>query len=187
MTLTSAQQISQLYVGYFDRAPDPEGLNYWIGRLNSGEMTINQIAQSFSEQPEALQTYPFLQYPNLLEGDTKQFITEIYQNMFNRAPDAEGLAYWTKQLTSGAVPVGDFIASVASGAQNSAAGQDLTTLTNKTDVGLSYANAVAQAGVEWNVESAHLAVTGVNDTQASVIAAEAGIVVFVETGYWPGT
>ncbi|MGE4373715.1 MAG: DUF4214 domain-containing protein [Xanthobacter sp.] len=187
MALTSAQQISQLYVGYFDRAPDPEGLNYWIGRLNSGEMTINQIAQSFSEQPEALETYPYLRYPNLLEGDTEQFITEIYQNMFNRDPDAEGLAYWTEQLTSGAVPVGDFIASVAGGATNSAAGQDLTTLTNKTDVGLTYADAVAQANVDWTVESAHLAVTDVNDTDASVVAADVGIATFIQTGYWPGT
>lgn len=187
MALTSAQQITQLYVGYFNRAPDPEGLNYWIGRLNSGEMNVQQIAQSFSEQPETLANYPFLRYPNLLESNTTAFITEIYQNAFNRAPDAEGLKYWTEQLTSGAVPVGDFIASVLSGATNSDAGQDLSILNNKTTVGLNYADAVAQANVEWTQESAHAALAGVDATEASVALADANIAVFIETGYWPGT
>ncbi len=180
MALTSAQQITQLYIGYFDRAPDPEGLNYWIGRLNSGEMNVQQIAESFSEQPETLATYPFLRYPNLLENDAKSFITEIYQNAFNRAPDAAGLTYWTNQLISGAVPVGDFIASVLSGATNSAAGQDLSTLNNKTTVGLSYATQVADANVQWTIESAHAALQGVTDAQATVVAAEARIEAFVD-------
>ncbi|MGQ3671974.1 DUF4214 domain-containing protein [Xanthobacter sp. TB0136] len=187
MALTSAQQITQLYVGYFNRAPDPEGLNYWIGRLDSGEMNVQQIAQSFSEQPETLATYPFLRYPNLLENDAEAFITEIYQNAFNRAPDEEGLAYWTEQLISGAVPVGDFIASVISGAQNTAAGQDLTTINNKTTVGLDYATQVAAANVDWTQDSAHAALEGVTDAQSTVVTAQANIVKFIETGAWPGS
>ena len=28
--------ITQIYVGYFNRAPDPGGLNYWLAQLQSG-------------------------------------------------------------------------------------------------------------------------------------------------------
>src|SRR5665213_1065221 len=37
--------ITDLYVGYFDRAPDPSGETYWAGQLQGG-MGIIQIAQS---------------------------------------------------------------------------------------------------------------------------------------------
>jgi len=53
-TFTTAQHIVEsLYVGYFGRAGDPAGTNYWAGLLNSGQMTTAQIASSFSVQSEA--------------------------------------------------------------------------------------------------------------------------------------
>ena len=36
---TPVNQVSSLYVGYFGRAGDPSGENYWIGQLNSGAIT----------------------------------------------------------------------------------------------------------------------------------------------------
>lgn len=49
---SNSELVSQLYAGYFDRAPDPTGLAYWIDRANAG-MSLTNIAQSFAVQPEA--------------------------------------------------------------------------------------------------------------------------------------
>ncbi|MBB3809093.1 DUF4214 domain-containing protein [Pseudochelatococcus contaminans] len=171
-----------------NRAPEPEGLNYWIGRLTDpvNPLTISQIANNFATQPETTALYPYLRYPNLFDGDTEAFVTEIYQNLFARAPEAEGLAYWTAQLESGAVAIGDFILTVIQSARNFDGGQDLTTLNNKTAVGISYAEQVAKANAEWTPESARAAIKDVDATAASVTAAEANITAFVATGSWPG-
>lgn len=185
---TNAEQIAQLYVGYLNRAPEPEGLNYWIGRLTDtvNPLTISQIANNFATQPETTAIYPYLRYPNVLDGDTEGFITEIYQNLFARAPEAEGLAYWTAQLETGAVEIGDFILTVIQSARNFDGGQDLTTLNNKTAVGLSYAEQVAGANVDWTLGSARLALQGVDSTDASVAAAEAVIADFVNNAVVDG-
>jgi hypothetical protein len=110
--MTPVEQITSLYIGYFGRAPDPEGLNYWVGRLADG-FSLAEIAESFSVQAESQAKYPYLSNPNI--ASPQAFITQVYLNLFNRVPDAEGLAYWTAQLESGA-DVGDFILDVISGA-----------------------------------------------------------------------
>ena len=46
--MTSKELITQLYVGYFDRAPDPEGLAFWITVLDDG-LSLDAIAQDFAK------------------------------------------------------------------------------------------------------------------------------------------
>lgn len=140
-TQAQIDQIVQLYIGYFDRAPDPSGLAYWINELdNNPNMSFVDIAQSFSVQPEATALYPFLANPQVASPEA--FITAVYLNLFNRAPDAEGLAYWEGELAAGKSP-GRMIIDIQSGAQNSADGQDLTILNNKTEVALDWVQSAA--------------------------------------------
>ncbi|MFG6535715.1 DUF4214 domain-containing protein, partial [Sulfitobacter sp. 1A16787] len=35
-TSTQINAITALYVGYFDRAPDPAGLQFWIDQIDNG-------------------------------------------------------------------------------------------------------------------------------------------------------
>ena len=42
------QQVAELYVATFNRAPDAAGLAYWV----NSALTIEEIAQSFFDQPE---------------------------------------------------------------------------------------------------------------------------------------
>ncbi|MBW7850417.1 MAG: DUF4214 domain-containing protein [Rhodospirillales bacterium] len=129
---TSAELITQLYVGYYNRAPDPEGLNYWVGRYAAG-MSLVEIAESFAVQTESTDNYVYLKYPNI--ADSSSFITAIYNNLFGRAPDAEGLAYWKNELDTGSVSAAKMIVAVINGAQ----GDDATMVANKVDVGIYYA------------------------------------------------
>jgi alpha-tubulin suppressor-like RCC1 family protein len=48
----NAQFTTLLYNNVLHRAPDPEGLQYWVGLLNVGSVTREQILSSFSESAE---------------------------------------------------------------------------------------------------------------------------------------
>ncbi|MBN9070127.1 MAG: DUF4214 domain-containing protein, partial [Rhizobiales bacterium] len=79
---TPAELIAQIYIGFYDRAPDTTGLQYWIGRLAAGVSTAD-IGDSFAASPEAQETYPYLKFPDLLSPD--DFLGQVYQNVFGRA------------------------------------------------------------------------------------------------------
>ena len=104
--------ITELYIGYYNRAPDPAGGTYWVGQLQGG-MSLSQIAQSYSVQTESTTLYPFLASPNTASTAAVQaFVTSVYENLFNRTPDAAGEAYWVNQLQTGASTVGGAIIRV---------------------------------------------------------------------------
>ena len=126
----SKEMITKIYIGYFDRAPDPAGLQYWVNRFNDG-MSLQDIAQSFSEQPESTNKYPYLANPSVASSDT--FLNTVYTNLFERTPDTAGLDYWKGQLSSGR-PVGEIIFDIINGATDGSAGNDATILANKTTV-----------------------------------------------------
>ncbi|MDD4505233.1 MAG: DUF4214 domain-containing protein [Sulfurospirillaceae bacterium] len=118
------QQVAELYVATFNRAPDAAGLDYWV---NTSGLTIENIAKSFFDQAETQTLYP--------EGTTDTaFVTSVYTNLFNRAPDAAGLAYWVADLAAG-TSRSVMIEAMKNGAQ----GTDATIIANKATVALAYA------------------------------------------------
>ncbi|SPJ25489.1 DUF4214 domain-containing protein [Palleronia abyssalis] len=172
--LNPQEAITALYVGYFDRAPDPAGLEYWSGRLNAG-MSLAEIALSFSVQPEATSEYPYLAVPNV--ANSTSFLQSIYQNLFNRDVDAddEGLQYWSNELMSNPDDLGQIILSIINGAQN----EDRDVVLNKIDVGVDFAQTLAGLGIvvfdeDTNEQANALAETifdGVTDDEDTVAAA----------------
>ena len=143
-TLTPQQQITAIYVAYYDRAPDPAGLQFWVDQLNGGR-SLEQIATDFSGAAETIEKYPFFDAPDVASGEV--FINAIYTNLFGRSPDAAGLEFWTNQLESGSTPVGEIILAIFEGAQDTAEGDDLSTVQNKIEAGLDWATDAAEAGV----------------------------------------
>ena len=165
---TAQELIGQLYVGYCGRAADPEGLSYWVDRLNGG-MSLVAIANSFAVQPEVTARYPYLAAPSA--SDPVAFITAIYQDLFNRGPDAGGVAYWVDQLTVQGTPPGQMVLNIISGAQ----GADKTTIENKTHVAVDYADKFVVNNLTWigidYIQSARDVVTPVTSDPATVAAA----------------
>lgn len=94
MALTATQTaITKIYLGAFNRAPEKSGLEYWTAEVASGK-TLNQVIDTIFSLPVVKAIYP----------DTMSntaFLTAVYTNVFGRAPDADGLAYWNSQLTAG--------------------------------------------------------------------------------------
>lgn len=87
----------ELYVAFFNRVPDSQGLAYWAGKLKQGA-TIDQIAASFYE---AAVLYPELTGYTSGMSNTA-FIQIIYRNVLGRQTvDQAGLDYWNAELSSG--------------------------------------------------------------------------------------
>ena len=167
-----------LYIGYFGRAGDPAGDAYWLNQLNSGNISEAGMAASFSVQSEATALYSFLANPSAATiAQIDSFIGAVYDDLFNRAPDAGGLAYWQNQLqTSLGNPhaVGAFILNVVSGAQ----GSDQTTIANKVTVADFFTQELNAAGISFTSSAdslAHSAVASVTSTSSTVLAAESTI------------
>ena len=159
-------EVAELYVSFFDRAVDADGLDYWE---NSG-LTIEEISGSFFDQTETQEKYP----ESLSNAD---FVNTIYENVFNHAADADGLVYWVAELDAGTITRANMILAISNGAL----GEDQLTLDNKTTVGLSFAD----AGLN-DADQAIDVMSGVNSDPASVIAAEEKIADLTSLDLTPG-
>ncbi len=94
MALTATQTaITKIYLGAFNRAPEKSGLEYWTAEVASGK-TLNQVIDTIFSLPVVKAIYPD-------SMSNSAFLTAVYTNVFGRAPDAEGLAYWNTQLAAG--------------------------------------------------------------------------------------
>lgn len=93
-SLTTAEDgpVYRMYRAAFDRAPDPAGMGYQLSSVYDG-LSLVGLAQNFIASPEFQRTYGALNDP--------QFVTQLYQNVLHRAPDASGLAFYTSSLSRG--------------------------------------------------------------------------------------
>jgi uncharacterized protein DUF4214/hemolysin type calcium-binding protein len=132
------RSIIELYVAYFDRAPDAEGLYFWAAAFADG-LPLDKMSQEFSGQAETLSLYP-------VGTSAAEFATAVYDNVLGRAPDTDGFNFWVGMLDSGQVQRDAFILRVLEGAKAappSNLGQefenqqlaDLAFLEAKTDIG----------------------------------------------------
>lgn len=80
----NADWIRDLYLKLMLRPADEGGLNYWVGKLASGQMNRTQVAMWFYQSPEK----------RGLRVDA------LYQNLLGRASDPGGRAYWANRLTA---------------------------------------------------------------------------------------
>lgn len=112
-----------LYVGYFGRAADLGGLASFqaqlaaldapttVGELNARyatDVALQGLVDSFGASSESNALYG---------GDNKGFVTAIYANLLNRAPDQSGLAFWSHAIDSGSLTRAAASLAIMAGAQ----------------------------------------------------------------------
>lgn len=100
--------------------------------------------------------------------------------MFNRDADAEGLAFYTDLLDSGAAS----LASIALDIANGATGDDVTILNNKIEVANHFTADVEDSSALYqasDIAGAQGVLAIVDETEASVTAGKAASDAFVET------
>jgi len=95
VTSTIQTQIANLYISILGRNPEPLGFGNWTDALannNGTQAALNTITIDFGKSPEFIATYG--------GQTTSAAITLMYNNVLNRAPDANGLSYWTTQYNT---------------------------------------------------------------------------------------
>ena len=75
----------QLYRDLLRRAPDPDGLTFWTGRLDSGQLTRGQVAAGFLDSREFQEAT----------------VNDLYRRLFQRSADPGGLNFWVSFLSEG--------------------------------------------------------------------------------------
>lgn len=96
--------VQLLYVGYFGRPADSGGLDNFKQRLNA--MSIGANAQTLDAAYGSVPAVRDLvnsfgasdESKVLYSGNTDAFVTSIYRNLLNRAPDDQGKAYWVNAI-----------------------------------------------------------------------------------------
>lgn len=121
--------LARLYFAYFDRFPDYEGLDHYIGARARGT-PLESIADEFAGSPEFNMRYGSV--------DNVAFIDRVYRNVFGAPPDSAQRAYWVGQLDSG-MTRGQVMLAFSEGS-------DFRTLTgNEVFVTMAYAETLRRA------------------------------------------
>lgn len=101
---TGHARVWRLYQAFFLRQPDEGGFDYWT-KVRASGASLGDIAFQFAQGTEFQNRYGSLSHA--------QFVDLAYDNILCRTPDAEGRAYWTGLLESGALTRWDMVINFA--------------------------------------------------------------------------
>jgi hypothetical protein len=159
-------QLAAFYQAVLGRQPDLPGLEFWQTHLTHGDLSMQQIAGDFLNSPEFLARFPTVGTSTDRGGtNDSAFVTQLYQNILGRGPDAAGLAFWLGTLSSGANLRSDVVTGFTSSFENLSSIVASATNPNGWLVDLShggYADATQHLPAQTILSQA--AITGYIDT-----------------------
>ena len=185
MATTYHTQLQQLYVAYFNRPADPAGLAFYEGVLEANASNVPAVLATISADFAASAEYK-TEYDQLTNTGV---VTQVYQNLFGRAPDASGLAFWVARLGSNDTTIAKMVVDIAAGAQLT----DKVAFDSKVVVATAFTNAlnteaeIAGYGNEVALDAAKALISTIK-TEAQATAAivpaklDASVAVVVKAG-----
>ncbi len=144
------QSLTELYIAFFNRVPDADGMAFWIDKVKAG-MSISELANNF--YAAAIQYSDLTGYSDSMSN--ADFVRKIYLNVLGRNEvDAEGLAYWTAALNDKSKTRGNLVSTIVTVAHNykgnTQYGWVADLLDNKIAVGSYFA---IQQGLNYNTSA----------------------------------
>ena len=139
---TTTELIQQLYVAYYNRPADVSGLAFWVDAYDNRGASLDAISKSFNTAPEYVSNYA--------GRSADQIVNIVYQNLFGRTADSEGLNFWGPKIASGAITTADLVKSISAGAINAdgTANSDGLILANKVAAAGAFTTELSAAGNE---------------------------------------
>jgi hypothetical protein len=162
----SRTELTQIYLAYFGRPPDIDGLTYYT---SNAAFTMASVAAGFSASPESQALYGV--------AFSADVIDRIYQNLFNRHAEPAGLAYWSGEVTAGRITAAGAALAILQGAQN----DDLVTVQNKLAIATAFTEALDTAAEISGYSGAIAAASaraflhGVDSTAGGLLGATASV------------
>jgi hypothetical protein len=102
-TRTDGAAVHRLYLAALGREADAPGFGAWTTALETGTVSLNAVAAAFTDSAEFARRYG--------TPAAEELVTLLYANVLGRAPEADGLASWTRALKSGALSLPDLVLS----------------------------------------------------------------------------
>lgn len=139
--------VQHIYVGYFGRPADAGGLAYFAQRfLAAGApLGIVEMSRAYASNPDAralMDVFGTSKESNdMYAGDNGVFMDAVYRNLFGRAPDAAGKAYWVGAINTGAMTRASAAVNVMAGAQST----DIDIITRKSRAAANFTAALNTA------------------------------------------
>ena len=159
MSTTYDSTVNAFYVAFYGRPADPAGLAYWSQQLAQAGGDFSVIKEAFANSQEAT-----VRFSSTTAADR---VTEIYQQLFNRAPDAAGLSYWVDAVSKGHASMADVAIYVLQGAQDS----DASLVDLRQKAAAAFTAHVAATGTSYDgyeaIQAGQLLVKSVNATTTS--------------------
>lgn len=87
------KKIKEAYNRALRRDPEPAGAAYWLGALQRGQLSPENVYSTFLATDEM--------YTVQGGGTNTGYVTSLYNDLLLRAPDQGGLTYWTSRLDRG--------------------------------------------------------------------------------------
>lgn len=104
----SAAMVDRLYLAFFRRPADDEGLDYWVDRRGDGHR-LEDVAEWFAESDEFQERYD--------QATFEAFLDQLYRDVLGREPDVDGKDYWLGLLDRGEVTRGTIVVYFTEGAE----------------------------------------------------------------------
>jgi serralysin len=176
----SAQKLGsliELYIAYLDRVPDGDGMAFWIGQLGAGK-SLAQIGDGFYSS--AVHFGNVTGYTASLSNS--EFVSKVYSNVLGRSSvDADGMAYWSNALGSGAETRASLVASILGSAHtfkgDATWGWVANLLDNKIEIGTAFAisEGLSYNSPEANIQKGMAMVDAVTPTSIDAAVALIGV------------
>ena len=125
--------VQRLYVAYFNRPADPVSLAVYEAMLPSDRVATQ------AELLVVAETYfsPSAEYTTNFDGKSNsQVVDLLYQNIFGRSAEAEGLISWATKLTDGSITVAELALQLSYSAQ----GTDATVVDARIEAATTFTN-----------------------------------------------
>ena len=135
--------VQQLYIAYFGRPADPNGLANFTAQLaaENAPANIQAFNTAYSDNPKVrnlIDSFGTSPESNALyTGGTESFLTAIYANVLGRSPDPDGLRFWVDAIDNKGLTKANASFSIMAGALLNSSPQglvDAALIRNRVDV-----------------------------------------------------
>ena len=136
------------------RSPSPQELAAWMDAAENGQ-TLGELTAQLLDTSEGQARFPST-------ATNEAYLTNAYQVLFGREPDAEGMAYWQNQLDQGGVTFDTLVAVLVDGARAETGNPNDAAVANaRAEAAETYLTAVESDEIAFDVSAAASVVSAV--------------------------
>ena len=118
----SKKVVQKLYLAFYGRAGDPDGVEYWAEQLDAAGGDLSAIIEAFANSIEFQDEFGRL--------TTEELVDNLFDQLFGHDADDAGRDFYVELLESGQTSLAQVAVDILNGAQN----EDSETINNRLEI-----------------------------------------------------